>query len=84
MEKEAAKNYEIIVPEEVTIQNLKPEDHVIVDKEWPYKYPESDVFIESMIKMSGGLGIYLKKDGRLVSWILHIECFGLGWVRARL
>lgn len=78
MEKEAAKKYEINVPEDVTLENLKPEDYKLVDDEWPYTYPRSDVFIESMIKMNGGLGIYLKEDGRLVSWILHIECFGMG------
>lgn len=78
MEKEAAKKYDVIVPDGVTLKDLKPEDYEVINREWPYKYPKSDVFIESMIKMNGGLGIYLKENSQLVSWILHIECFGLG------
>jgi hypothetical protein len=77
MDKETAQTYEIEIPENVTLKPLTPEDHKLINDEWPYKYPLSDSFIESMIILNGGLGIY-SENGQLLSWILQIECFGLG------
>lgn len=76
MEKENALSYEIIVPDDVELRMLNVDDYKLINDSWPYKYPGSECFIKSLIKLNGGLGIY--KDRELVSWILQVECFGLG------
>lgn len=76
MNKTKAASYEFSVPKDVEMKPLSAGDANVINDVWIYKYPRSECFIESVIKLNGGLGIYDK--GKLVSWILHIECFGLG------
>jgi Domain of unknown function (DUF5645)/FR47-like protein len=75
--KEIAKNYELAnLPEDVEMREIGVEDCEKINEKWPYKYPGSVDFIKSIVKLNGGLGIYKKNE--IVSWILHIECFGFG------
>lgn len=67
-----------VVPEEVELRKLERKEAKLINSEWPYRYPESESFIASLIDLNGGYGIYLKQTNQLVSWILLIECYGLG------
>ncbi|CRK89754.1 CLUMA_CG003536, isoform A [Clunio marinus] len=77
MDKDKAMNYEIVIPDDVELRELNVDDYKHVNDLWYYKYEGSEMFIKSLIELNGGLGIYY--HGKfLVSWILQIECFGLG------
>lgn len=76
MEKRKALSYEFSVPDDVVMKQLTVEDARLMNDVWPYRYPGSEKFIKSIIRLNCGLGIY--KQGELVSWILQVECFGLG------
>lgn len=76
MEKSKTKTYEFSVPGDVVMKHLSVDDSRLINDAWPYRYPGSEKFIKSIIKLNCSLGIY--KNGNLVSWILQVECFGLG------
>lgn len=76
MDKRKASSYEFSVPDDVEMKQLSVNDSKLINDAWPYRYPGSEKFIKSIITLNCGLGIY--KDGKLVSWILQVECFGLG------
>lgn len=76
MDKKKASGYEFSVPDNVEMKILSADDSAIINDVWPYRYLGSEKFIKSLIRLNGGLGIY--EGGQLVSWILKIECFGLG------
>lgn len=76
MGKEKAISYDVSVPLEVELKRLNISDYKLMNDMWPYKYPGSEKFIKSLIKLNGGLGVY--QDGKLVSWILQVESFGIG------
>lgn len=76
MDRVKALSYELSVPEDVECKDLNDNDFQLMNNAWPYKYPGSECFIKSLIILNGGLGVYINE--KLVSWILQIECFGLG------
>lgn len=67
-----------VVPDEVELRKLETKQAELINSEWPYRYLGSEGFIASLIDLNGGYGIYLKETNELVSWILLIECYGLG------
>ena len=79
MEKDKTVEIEDITPpNDVLLKELSPNDSVLIDLEWPYAYAGSDLFIKSLINLNGGLGIYSKENGQLLSWVLKIECNEMG------
>lgn len=76
MNKEKALCQEFSVPDHVEMKLISADDYLLLNEPWIYKYPGSEVFIKSLIKLNGGLGVY--KNQKLISWILQVECFGLG------
>lgn len=76
MDKEKALKYDCSVPSYVELKELNVSDYRIMNDVWPYKYLGSECFIKSLIMLNGGLGVY--NNGVLVSWILHVEYFGIG------
>lgn len=74
--KEKARELVVVVPEDVELRNISLKDGEKMNEVWLYKYPGSVNFINSLIKLNGGLGIY--KCDEILSWVLHIECFGIG------
>ena len=78
LSKSKASEITYVVPDEVELRQLETEEAKLINSEWPYRYTGSEGFIASLINLNGGYGIYLKQTNELVSWILLIECFGLG------
>ena len=79
MEKEKIPEIEEISPSnDVILKELSTKDSKLIDAEWPYSYDGSELFIESLIKLNGGLGIYCRKNDELLSWVLQVECYGIG------
>ncbi len=76
LDREKASNFDYIVPSDVELKALNVAEYAMMNETWPYKYPGSEIFIRSLIALNGGLGVYV--NGELISWILHIECFGIG------
>lgn len=74
--KENALSQEVSTLEGVAMKLLLPDDHLLINELWRYKYPGSQDFIKSLINLNGGLGIY--EHDKLISWILQVECYGLG------
>ncbi|XP_037040869.1 uncharacterized protein LOC119077701 [Bradysia coprophila] len=76
MDQGRASSVDYTVPSDVELKKLNVSDYVQMNETWPYKYPGSEIFIRSLIQLNGGLGVYL--SGELITWMLHIECFGIG------
>lgn len=76
MDKDMALTFEFSVPDDVEMKKLTEDNHQMINDIWLYKYPGSDCFINSLIKLNSTLGVY--HNEKLVSWILQVECFGLG------
>lgn len=76
MDREKASNFDYIIPNDVELKELNVTDYAMINETWPYKYPGSESFIKSLIILNGGLGVYRNAD--LISWIIQIECFGIG------
>lgn len=76
MDKAKASTFDYVVPDDLEIKSLSPNDARLINENWPYKHPGSEAFVRSLIILNGGLGIF--KDRKLVSWILQVESFGLG------
>lgn len=76
MDCESALNFDYTVPNDVELKRLNASDYIMINETWPYKYSGSESFIKSLIKLNGGFGVY--QNGDLVSWIIQIECFGIG------
>lgn len=76
MDREKASHFDYIVPNDVELNKLNVSDYVMINETWPYKYPGSESFIKSLITLNGGFGVY--RNGELISWIIHVECFGIG------
>ncbi|XP_076655783.1 uncharacterized protein LOC143360636 [Halictus rubicundus] len=76
---------EVCVPEECYLKTLDKLDVHLVHSEWPHKsleHPEETTrFLSSLIEMNSGIGLYLKEDNSLVSWVLHNDWHGLGMVQ---
>nr|XP_033337104.1 glycine N-acyltransferase-like protein 3 [Megalopta genalis] len=75
----------VCVPEECYLKTLDKSDVHLVHSEWPQKSlecpEESTKYLATMIEMNCGIGLRLKKDNSLVSWILHNDWHGLGMVQ---
>ncbi|XP_078037460.1 glycine N-acyltransferase-like protein 3 [Augochlora pura] len=73
------------VPEECYLKTLDKSNVHLIHSEWPHKsldYPEeSTKYLATMIELNCGVGLYLKEDNSLVSWILHNDWHGLGMVQ---
>ncbi|XP_076297034.1 uncharacterized protein LOC143217120 [Lasioglossum baleicum] len=76
---------EVCVPEECYLKTLDKLDVHLVHSEWPHRsleHPEETTrFLGTIIERNSGVGLYLKKDDTLVSWILHNDWHGLGMVQ---
>lgn len=60
------------------IAPLSAEDVPTIDRHWPHSFPGSDDFLKQLLNQNGGLGLYLKEDQTLVSWIMKNQLLGLG------
>lgn len=69
-------NFDFSIPDGAELRELKDDEAKLINEAWPYKYPGSEKFIRSLIHLNSGFGIY--ENQKLVSWILQVECFGLG------
>lgn len=76
MDRDKASKFNYTTPNDVQLKELKITDYAMINETWPYKYPGSESFIKSLIILNGGLGVYQNEE--LISWILQIECFGMG------
>ncbi|XP_058805570.1 glycine N-acyltransferase-like protein 3 isoform X2 [Phymastichus coffea] len=73
---------EVSVPEECELGHLDESHIPFIHSVWPHRSenePEKSCeFIASIVKLNRGIGLFLKEDGNLVSWILHFAWGGLG------
>ncbi|KAL3286513.1 hypothetical protein HHI36_001018 [Cryptolaemus montrouzieri] len=68
---EVALNYKITCPPEVYIERLKVRDAPQINSVWPRKYDGSEFKVSTLIELNGGIGVYLKKNDKLVAWVLR-------------
>ncbi|KAJ8968985.1 hypothetical protein NQ314_001995 [Rhamnusium bicolor] len=68
--KEEALKFDVECPPEVYIKQLDKTDAPVISALWPHRYKNADKFVEILIEMNGGYGIFLKSSNELVSWAL--------------
>ncbi|XP_058805572.1 uncharacterized protein LOC131672396 [Phymastichus coffea] len=80
--KEECLKIEVSVPEECELRHLNESHIPLIHSLWPHRSedePEkSTEFLASMVRLNRGIGLFLKKGGVLVSWIIHFDWGGLG------
>ncbi|XP_035909782.1 uncharacterized protein LOC118511154 [Anopheles stephensi] len=69
MPREEAAKLSYVVPSEVQLKPLAKEHARILNECWPYRYKTSQLYMESAIEHSIGLGLFDKRSGELVAWV---------------
>ncbi|XP_046403522.1 uncharacterized protein LOC124169088 [Ischnura elegans] len=72
-----AKSVNFQCPEDMYLSNLEPEHAATVVLHWPYAGANSLDVITQMINVFDTVGIFTKKDSKLVSWVLNTY-YGIG------
>lgn len=75
--RENAANLKFVVPSEVQLKPLEKEHGKLLNEWWPYRYKMSLWYIESAIKHNGGLGLFDKSSGELVSCVFKNDLDGI-------
>ncbi|XP_017771660.1 PREDICTED: uncharacterized protein LOC108559041 [Nicrophorus vespilloides] len=68
--REKALKFQIDCPPEVYIGPLKPYHAPLINSIWPHRFPGSEGYLTTFIKMNGGRGLFLKSNDKLVAWVL--------------
>lgn len=68
--KEKAIHFTVTLPPEVHLSKLESEHMSTVNENWPYRSVYCEGFLNALVEMSGGYGLFLREDGRMVAWIL--------------
>lgn len=76
--KNEAINFDYEIPDNVGIRELGPNDAILIDQNWLYKSRTSQVTVEDLIKLNGGLGIYERSTKELLAWVLINESYAIG------
>nr|XP_022915938.1 uncharacterized protein LOC111425876 [Onthophagus taurus] len=69
--KEEALKYSIECPDDVYIDKLNLSHVDLICSLWPHAFPGAEQYLSTYIEMNDGFGVFLKENGRLVSWILQ-------------
>lgn len=66
------------VPSDVVIKELVPVYANVMNDRWPHRYPNSEKYIELLILLNGGLGLFNKANDEIIGWALKNEFAGVG------
>lgn len=66
------------VPSDVVIKELVPAYACLMNERWPHRYPNSEKYIELLIQLNGGLGLFNRADDEIIGWALKNEFAGVG------
>lgn len=66
------------VPENVYLAPLKIENTETICTIYPHRYEGIIPYVENIIELNGGIGLYSKSTGSLLSWVLRNEHGGIG------
>ncbi|XP_062536770.1 uncharacterized protein LOC134205503 [Armigeres subalbatus] len=75
-EKALQQSYE--VPNDVIMKQLVPSNSTLMNERWPHRYPNSEKYIELLIQLNGGLGLFDRDNDEIVGWVLKNEFAGVG------
>lgn len=66
------------VPENVLIAPLKITNSKTISEIYPHNYNGMIPYVENIIELNGGFGLFSKSTGKLLSWALRNEHGGIG------
>lgn len=76
---------DIRIPDECYIRPLNTSDVPLINSVWPHRDPvnpdTSMKYLRTVIEFNGGIGLCLKKDNTLVSWVMQPNWCTLGIVQ---
>lgn len=75
-EKALEQSYE--VPNDLILRELDPSYSTLLNERWVHRYPNSEKYIELLIRLNGGLGLFNKDDDEIVGWVVKNEFAGVG------
>ncbi|XP_053662229.1 uncharacterized protein LOC128711384 [Anopheles marshallii] len=75
---EEATKLSFVVPSDVELKPLQIEHGKVLNEWWPYRYKASQCYIESAIKLNGGLGLFDKTSGELVACVFQNDHDAVG------
>lgn len=65
-------------PSEVYIKKLNSDNAIVINDSWPHKFDGSLRYVKTLIKINGGVGIFLKDTNTMVAWILKYHTGEMG------
>nr|XP_022915780.1 uncharacterized protein LOC111425769 [Onthophagus taurus]XP_022915788.1 uncharacterized protein LOC111425769 [Onthophagus taurus] len=69
--KERALNFPVKCSEDVYIGTLNQSHVPLVSSLWPREFNGANEYFSSFVETKGGLGVFLKSNNQLVSWVLR-------------
>ncbi|XP_050308230.1 uncharacterized protein LOC126744738 [Anthonomus grandis grandis] len=75
LRKEKVDTLQPIIPSDVYVRKLLPEDIQVIVKHWPFTYPAAELKLKSWLELSTGYGVFLQTSNQLVSWVTS-SCLG--------
>lgn len=57
-------------PKDVYLAPLKPEHAKQINSIWHHSFPNSQSYVENLIRMNGGVGAFDRKTNKLCSWVM--------------
>lgn len=68
------------MPNNVSIRQLTKQDTEFCCKNWIYSYAKLEKFLESLICLNGGYGIFDTQSNELLCFAIFSEQFSIGWL----
>jgi len=78
LEKEEALRFHIEIPTGTEIRELTPDHSSRCNSIWDFRYEGSEVLINSLIELNGGLGLFDKSTNELLSYALINDSLAIG------
>jgi FR47-like protein len=69
------------IPDNLRLSNLRVEDVPTVIEVWPHRYPGCELYVESVLRLNYGLGLYDKSTGQLLAWVLRNEIGAVSFIQ---
>lgn len=73
MPKERALELKVTIPDDVYLGALTIEDCDVINSEWPYRYNGSLEYIQDLVLLNAGIGVYAKESSKLLCWVIKNE-----------
>jgi ribosomal protein S18 acetylase RimI-like enzyme len=69
------------IPDNLRLSELRVEDLPTIIEVWPHRYPGCEPYVESVLRLNYGLGLYDKATGQLLAWVMRNEIGAVSFIQ---